>query len=75
MQGLGVPRRGGENLAVDLFSVRQPPGGVKLLALPEQGVDLLRPFAHAKDVAPGGRLRPGRPRAECPFEAANAAPR
>ncbi len=46
MQGLGVPRRGGENLAVDMFSLRQPPGGVKLLALPEQGVDLLRPFAH-----------------------------
>jgi hypothetical protein len=60
MHRLGVSRRCGENLAVDLFGVRPPADGMKLLALTEQRIDLLRPFAHAAEVTRGGQLRPGR---------------
>jgi hypothetical protein len=57
VQRIGVPRRGCDHLAVNLFCLRQPPRPVELLALAEEGVDLLRSFAHAPGSSAGGRKR------------------
>ncbi|MEA2729446.1 MAG: hypothetical protein QOF70_3921, partial [Acetobacteraceae bacterium] len=54
VQCVGVPRHRGDHLAVDPFGFLHPAGHVELLGLAEEGVDLLRPFAHAVGVAPGG---------------------
>ena len=53
MQRLRMPRHRRDHLPVDLFGLRQPAGHMKLLPLPEEGVDLLRPFAHAVGSSAG----------------------
>jgi hypothetical protein len=53
MQRVRVPWHRRDHLAVDLFSFRQPPGHMKLLALAEKGLDLLRPFAHGAGISAG----------------------